>query len=64
MSAVLPAPTFPAFQWRAALLAVMLTLVGLIVIYRETALGMVSIWWRSETFTHAFLVAPISLWLV
>ena len=54
----------PTFQWRAALLAVMLTIVGLIVIYRETALGMVSIWWRSETFTHAFLVAPISLWLI
>lgn len=64
MNAVSPAPIFPAFQWRAALLAVMLTLVGLIVIYRETALGMVSIWWRSETFTHAFLVAPISLWLI
>ena len=64
MNAVSPAPTFPVFQWRAALLAVMLTLVGIIVIYRETALGMVSIWWRSETFTHAFLVAPISLWLI
>lgn len=37
---------------------------GLLTLYRETALGMVSIWWRSETFTHAFLVAPISLWLV
>lgn len=64
MNAVSPAPTFPVFQWRVALFAVMLTLVGLIVIYRETALGMVSIWWRSETFTHAFLVAPISLWLI
>lgn len=32
--------------------------------YRETFLAMVSIWERSGTFAHAFLVPPISLWLV
>lgn len=35
----------------------------LLVLYRHTALGMVEIWWRSGTFTHAFLVPPIVLWL-
>lgn len=61
ISAVSPAPTF---QWRFAIIAIIAMMAGILTIYRETALGMVSIWWRSETFTHAFLVAPISLWLI
>lgn len=35
-----------------------------LVIYHDTAAGMVGIWARSDTFTHGFLVAPISAWLV
>lgn len=33
-------------------------------LFRATALGMGAIWWRSETYTHAFLVPPISVWLI
>lgn len=33
-------------------------------LYRDTAMAMVAIWERSETFAHGYLVAPISLWLV
>lgn len=45
-----------------------LTLMGLwafacCVIYLSTVSGMVNIWSRSDTFTHGYLVAPISLWL-
>lgn len=61
MSAVSPAPTF---HWRFAVFSILAVVLGLIAIYRDTAFGMVSIWWRSGTFTHAFLVAPISLWLI
>jgi exosortase A len=32
--------------------------------YRETAMAMVTIWARSDTFMHGFLILPISLWLV
>jgi exosortase A len=32
--------------------------------YRDTATAMVTIWARSETFTHGFLILPISLWLI
>ena len=32
--------------------------------FRATAESMVSIWSRSETFTHGFFIAPISLWLI
>lgn len=44
--------------WLALLL--LLALLGLM---RDTATDMVAIWWRSETFTHAFLVPPIAAWL-
>ena len=50
--------------WRQALPAVLFALAWVLFLYRETALGMVLIWWRSETFTHGFLVLPIVLWLI
>ncbi len=53
-----------ASTWRGALLALVLLLVVILAVYRETALAMVTIWYRSETFTHGFVVLPIVLWLV
>jgi exosortase A len=49
---------------RRPLLMFVLALTALLLLYRETAVAMVGIWIRSETFAHAFLVPPISLWLV
>ena len=60
-AAVPPAPTF---HWRHALAAIVLVEIGLIGLYFDTALAMVGIWWRSETFNHAFLVPPIVIWLI
>lgn len=60
MNAVPPASTFS----RPALIAVTVTLLGLMALYFSTGQAMVTIWARSETFTHAFLVPPITLWLV
>lgn len=31
--------------------------------YRDTAVSIVEIWARSETFAHGYLIVPISLWL-
>ena len=53
-------PVMSRHAW-AALVAV---LVAVLVAYRDTAAAMVSIWARSETFAHAFLVPPIALWLI
>jgi exosortase A len=39
-------------------------LAWILFLYRDTAVAMVTIWWRSETFTHGFLVPPIVLWLI
>jgi exosortase A len=51
-------------DWRNALLALAGLLAWATFLYWDTAAGMVSIWARSETFTHGFLVLPIVLWLV
>ena len=50
--------------WRQALVALVLLLLWTFVLYRETGAAMVTIWARSDTFAHAFLVPPIALWLV
>lgn len=50
--------------WRQALPALLLLLAWVLFLYRDTGIAMVTIWARSETFTHAFLVPPIVLWLV
>ena len=49
--------------WRRAVLTLALVLIWLGFWYRQTGLSMVGIWIRSETFTHCFLIPPISLWL-
>ena len=59
----LKAPAVP-MSWRGPGLAWLALLLVLLVQYRATAAGMVAIWLRSETFTHAFVVPPIALWLV
>lgn len=50
--------------WRNSLAALLLALLLVAATYWNTLSGMVAIWERSGTFTHAFLVPPISLWLV
>lgn len=66
--AVAAVPAVPAAAaaaaWRRALPALLLALVWIVVCYRATALGMVGIWARSETFAHGFIVPPIVLWLI
>ena len=53
-----------ARQWRQVFPALLLVLAWTLFLYRETGMAMVTIWSRSETFTHGFLVPPIVLWLV
>jgi len=50
--------------WQHALPALALLLAWTLFLYSDTGLAMVTIWERSGTFTHAFLVPPITLWLV
>jgi exosortase A len=50
--------------WRVALPALAGVWVLLLYQFRDAGLGMVSIWERSGTFTHCFLIPPIVAWLV
>jgi exosortase A len=56
-------PSLPVGALQRLLPGVLL-LAGLLLLFRDTAQAMVEIWSRSETFTHAFLVPPIVLWLI
>lgn len=64
MSAVLSSPTAPPAHWRLPLLVLGGVLLLLLWQYRGTFTTMVGIWERSGTFAHAFLVPPITIWLI
>jgi exosortase A len=53
-----PMPVWSRLAWLGALGAVLLLL------FWPTYVGIVSIWWRSATFAHGFLVLPIVAFLV
>lgn len=50
--------------WRTPLIAVTLMILTVFALYWQTVWSMISIWERSETFTHGYLILPISLFLV
>ncbi|HVO91162.1 MAG TPA: exosortase A [Casimicrobiaceae bacterium] len=50
--------------WTRALFAVALYGLWITGWYWSTVVSMVSIWYRSETFTHGFLIFPVAAWLV
>lgn len=51
-------------SWRLASGLLALLLMALLWIFRDTYWAMVEIWYRSETFAHGFVIAPISLFLI
>lgn len=51
-------------SWRNAALLTLALVAALIALFWSSFHSMVEIWERSETFTHGFLVFPISLWLI
>jgi exosortase A len=55
----LPSPA----AWRQMAPALLLA-AALLLLFRDTAVAMVTIWDRSDTFAHAFLVPPIVAWLI
>jgi len=54
----------PMHHWPSAAVVFALLAFVLIALYFDTASAIVGIWWRSETFTHGFLVLPLVLWMV
>ena len=64
VSSVSPAPAVQQKSWQQALPVFLLLMGWGLFLYRDTARAIVTIWMRSDTFTHGFLVLPIVLWLV
>lgn len=58
------ATTFTHRAWRTTLPVFAILLACVFGLYFDTAHAIVTIWIRSDTFTHGFLVPPIVLWLV
>jgi len=50
--------------WRLPLVLTGILIVALLLIYFPTTASIIHIWNSSETFTHGYLILPISLWLV
>jgi len=50
--------------WKQRLLILSAAVIFLLLVFYSTAESMVQIWLRSETFTHGFLILPISLYLI
>ena len=53
-----------AKSWQSAKFVIVGVIAVLVLLYLDTASAMVTIWYRSETFTHAFIVPPIASWLI
>ena len=51
-------------SWRTPLLLTVFSVAYLIALYYPTVESTVSIWMRSETYAHGFLIFPISIWLI
>jgi exosortase A len=49
---------------KSAALLTLATITGILVGYHETIESMISIWMRSETFAHGFLIFPFSAYLI
>ena len=50
--------------WQQSLLLLVALICWIAFWYWETAVAMIGIWARSDTYAHAFVVPPISLWLI
>jgi exosortase A len=49
---------------KAAVLLTLTVIAGILIVYHETTASMISIWMRSETFAHGFLIFPFSAYLI
>lgn len=51
-------------QWQFAALAIAIVYVAIVFIWWDTSLAFYDVWTASETYSHGFIIFPISLWLL
>lgn len=54
----------PAYHWREYMSLMVAALLGLVWIYRGTAMSLIALWQSSETYAHGFIIYPVSLYLI
>ena len=59
-----PLDLSPVSGWRLALCGIAACIVGILAIYWDTARSIVAIWASSDTFTHGYLIVPITAGLI
>lgn len=57
-------PGSQGVSWAQILPLLFVLIVWILYWYRDTVAAMVAIWARADTYAHAFVVPPISLWLI
>ncbi len=62
-SKAIPLPHL-AIDRRSTYMAVLAIVTVLVVVYRDTAVSMVDLWYRSSSYQHGFAVVPIVIWLI
>jgi len=50
--------------WRTTFVATSVTTIVLLLVFSDTSYSMWETWAHNETYTHGFLILPISIWLV
>jgi len=57
--------TYPYQQaWQFASMAFAVVVLALLIVFNETFFSIVVTWWRSETFSHGFVILPIVAYLI
>jgi exosortase A len=59
-----PAIMLDQQNFKIAMVVALGTIVAILLSYHETAWSMISIWGRSDTFAHGFLIFPFSIYLI
>ena len=52
------------FEQNRSLVLLYSIILSIPLLFYQTTLDMAEVWWVNETFTHGFLVFPLSLWLI
>ncbi|MBC8386240.1 MAG: archaeosortase/exosortase family protein, partial [Gammaproteobacteria bacterium] len=46
------------------LITLLVVITGIPLLFIDSTLSMIDVWKSNETFTHGFLIFPITLWLI
>lgn len=54
----------PQWAWKSTLIVLGLGLIGLLLLFGETATGIAQVWWKNDAYGHGLFIVPITLFLI